>query len=74
MHNPLTQFLFNSSALVAGQAVAIGGPAQRRDQCKRVTVKRIHLRNWGFNGTIVAGSQSSGHGTSRCRSTALPEC
>ena len=28
-----------------------------------VTVKRIHLRNWGFNGTIVAGSQSSANGT-----------
>jgi hypothetical protein len=63
MHNPLTQFLFNSSALVAGQDVAVGGPASGAASASDVTVKRIHLRNWGFNGTIVAGSQSSANGT-----------
>jgi hypothetical protein len=62
-HNPLTQFLFNSSSLVAGQDVAIGGPASGAASATNVTVKRIHLRNWGFNGTIVAGSQSSANGT-----------
>ena len=30
-HNPLTQFLFNSSLMLPGQAVAIGGPGQRRE-------------------------------------------
>ncbi len=63
MHNPLTQFLFNSSGLVAGQDVGIGGPATGAASASDVTVKRIHLRNWGFNGTIVANSQSSANGT-----------
>jgi hypothetical protein len=59
MHNPLTQFLFNSSALVAGQAVAVGGPASGATNAQAVTVKRVNLRNWGFNGTIVKGSQNA---------------
>jgi hypothetical protein len=64
MHNPLTQFLFNSSSLVAGQDVAIGGPDSGiTSGGSDLTVDRIHLRNWGFNGTIVAGSQSGGNGT-----------
>ena len=63
MHNPFTNFLFNSSALVAGQAVAVGGPASGAASASAVSVNRIHLRNWGFNGTIVKGSQNSGHGS-----------
>ena len=63
MHNPFTEFLFNSSAMVAGQHVAIGGPASGASNPDAVTVKRIHLRNWGFNGTIVAGSQNSSQAT-----------
>jgi hypothetical protein len=63
MHNPFTEFLFNSSAMVAGQPVAIGGPASGATNPDAVTVKRIHLRNWGFNGTIVAGSQKPGQAT-----------
>ena len=63
MHNPLTGFLFNSSALVAGQHVAIGGPDSGAVSATNVTVDRIHLRNWGFNGTIVAGSENSSQGT-----------
>jgi len=63
MHNPLTQFLFNSNSLVAGQAVTVGGPASGASNPADVTVQRIHLHNWGFNGTIVAGSQNSGQGT-----------
>jgi hypothetical protein len=62
-HNPLTDFLFNSSSLVAGQDIAMGGPASGAASASDVTVDRIHLRNWGFNGTIVAGSQSSSNGT-----------
>jgi hypothetical protein len=62
-HNPLTQFLFNSSSLVAGQDIAMGGPATGAASASDVTVKRIHLRNWGFNGTVVAGSQNSANGT-----------
>jgi hypothetical protein len=63
MHNPLTNFLFNSSALVAGQDVAIGGPDSGVVSESNVTVNRIHLRNWGFNGTIVNGSENSSQGT-----------
>ena len=63
MHNSLTQFLFNSSGLVAGQSVAIGGPASGAANANAVTVNRVALRNWGFNGTIVSGSQSSANGT-----------
>lgn len=63
MHNPLTQFLFNSSAIVAGQHVAIGGPASGAASASDVTTKRVVLRDWGFNGTIVAGSQNQSQGT-----------
>ncbi|HTW62915.1 MAG TPA: DUF4382 domain-containing protein [Terracidiphilus sp.] len=63
MHNPFTEFLFNSSSMVAGQHVAVGGPASGASNPDAVTVERIHLRNWGFNGTIVAGSQNSSNST-----------
>ncbi|HUV68152.1 MAG TPA: DUF4382 domain-containing protein [Terracidiphilus sp.] len=63
MHNPFTQFLFNSSGMVAGQSVAIGGPASGAANANAVTVNRVALRNWGFNGTVVNGSQSSANGT-----------
>jgi hypothetical protein len=63
MHNPFTEFLFNSSALVAGQHVAVGGPASGASNPDAVTVKRIHLRDWGFNGTIVPSSQTSSAAT-----------
>lgn len=63
MHNPFTEFLFNSSAMVAGQHVAIGGPASGASNPNAVTVERIHLRNWGFNGTIVPSSQNAGQAT-----------
>jgi hypothetical protein len=56
MHNPLTQFLFNSAALLPGQHVSIGGPASGATNANAVTAKRVVLRNWGFNGTVVAGS------------------
>jgi hypothetical protein len=63
MHNPFTQFLFNSSGLVAGQHVSIGGPASGATNPNAVTVNRVVLRNWGFNGTVVAGSQNATNGT-----------
>jgi Domain of unknown function (DUF4382) len=62
MDNPFTQFVFNANSLVAGQDVAIGGPDSGITSAG-VTVHRIHLRNWGFNGTIVAGSQNSSSGS-----------
>jgi Domain of unknown function (DUF4382) len=62
MHNQFTKFLFNSSSLVAGQDVSVGGPASGAANSSDVTVKRIHLRNWGFNGTI-AGAPDGASGT-----------
>ena len=55
-HNILSQFLFNSSLLLPGQAVAIGGPASGATNPLAVTTKRVVLRQWGYNGTVVAGS------------------
>lgn len=63
MHNPFTNFLFNSSQIIAGQHIAVGGQASGAANASAVTVKRVTLRNWGFDGTIVANSQSSAKGT-----------
>ncbi len=58
MHNPLTQFLFNQSQLVAGQDVAVGGPASGASNAQSVSVHRVVLRDWGFVGTVVPGSEN----------------
>jgi hypothetical protein len=63
MHNPLTQFLFNSSQLLPGQHVAVGGPASGAANANAVTVKRVVLRHWGFNGTVVANSVNASNKT-----------
>jgi uncharacterized lipoprotein YajG len=60
MHGLLAQFLFNSRQLLPGQHVSVGGPATGAANPQAVTVKRVVLRNWGFNGTVVAGSVSPG--------------
>ncbi len=60
MHNALTNLLFNDTSLTAGQEISVGGPDPTASP---ITVKRIHLRNWGYNGTIVAGSRNSSQGT-----------
>jgi hypothetical protein len=62
VHNTLSQFLFNSSNLLAGQDVAIGGPASGVSGLT-VTPTRIALRHWGFNGTFVASSINTSAGT-----------
>jgi hypothetical protein len=69
MHNPFTQFLFNSSALVAGQDLGLGGSTTSVSGTTVTGVDRIHLRNWGFNGTVVAGSQSAVNGTFKMQVT-----
>jgi hypothetical protein len=56
MHDPLTQYLFNSSTLLAGQRIAIGGPATGATSPNDVTTKRVVLRHRGYNGTVVPGS------------------
>ncbi len=58
--NPFTQFLFNANSLVAGQDVAVGGPDSGVVSETNVGVKRVHLRAWGFNGTVVPGSENPG--------------
>lgn len=63
MHGPLAQFLFNSSGLLPGQHVAVGGPATGATSESDVTVKRVVLRDWGFNGTVVPASESTADGT-----------
>ncbi|HVZ82696.1 MAG TPA: DUF4382 domain-containing protein [Terracidiphilus sp.] len=63
MHNTFTDFFFNQSSLIAGQHVAIGGPASGAASESAVTVNHVALLNWGFNGTIVGGSQDSGKGS-----------
>jgi len=63
MHNQLAQFLFNNSQLVAGQSVAIGGPASGAANPQAVAVNRVSLRHWGFEGTVVANSINSSQNT-----------
>jgi hypothetical protein len=56
MHGPLAQFVFNQSSLLPGQHISVGGPASGASDPSAVTVKRVVLRHWGFNGTVVPGS------------------
>jgi len=63
MRNRLTQFLFNPSTLLAGQHVSVGGALSGAQNLNGLSVKRVVLRGWGFNGTVVANSVSSGNGT-----------
>jgi hypothetical protein len=63
MHDPLTEYFFNSSTLLAGQRVAIGGPATGATNPQDVTVKRVVLRCRGYNATVVPGSVNSTNGT-----------
>jgi hypothetical protein len=62
-HNPLTQFLFNSSQMLPGQHVSVGGPASGAANAQAVTVNRVVLRHWGFNGTVVPNSVNTTNGT-----------
>lgn len=60
MHNPLSQFLFNASTLLPGQHVSVGGPLSGAANGNALSVKRVVLRNWGFNGTLVPNSIANG--------------
>jgi hypothetical protein len=59
MHNSFTNLLFNDQSLVAGQEIRVGGTDPTSSP---FDVKRIHLENRGYNGTVVAGSENSGQG------------
>lgn len=63
MHNRFTQFLFNPSTLLPGQHVSVGGSLTGAANANALSVKRVVLRNWGFNGSVVANSVNTGNGT-----------
>jgi hypothetical protein len=65
MHNAFTQLLFNSYAMTPGQEIAVGGTDAEANPTSgtAITVNRIHLQNWGYNGTIVPKTQSSAAGS-----------
>lgn len=65
--NKLTNILFNSSLLVAGQHVSIGGPFTNG----AVTVKRVVLRHEGHTGSWVVGSTNVGASTFQFNSNGL---
>jgi len=66
-HNKFTNLLFNSSLLVPGQHVSVGGPFSNG----AVTVKRVVLRHEGHNGSWVTGSTDIGAGTFQFNSNGL---
>ena len=66
-HNRFTNMFFNSSLLVAGQHVSVGGPFSNG----AVTVKRVVLRHEGHNGAWVLGSTNVGASTFQFNSNGL---
>ena len=66
-HLKFPSFLFNSSLLVAGQRVTIGGPFNNG----AVTVKRVVLRHEGHSGNWVVGSTNAGASTFQFNSNGL---
>jgi len=64
MHNAMTQFLFTGSTLTPGQEISVGGTDAEATPSNgaAINVNRIHLQDWGYNGTIVPKSQSSANG------------
>jgi hypothetical protein len=66
-HNKFTNLFFNSSLLVAGQHVSVGGPFSNG----AVTVKRVVLRHEGHNGAWVVGSTNVGASTFQFNSLGL---
>ena len=60
---PLTNFFFNSSLLVPGQHISIGGLLSGSANAQSVTAHRIVLRHEGHAGEWVVGSTNTGNGT-----------
>ncbi len=67
MHDTLpskiSSLFFNASSMMPGQHVSVGGPASGATNASDVTVKRVVLRHWGFDGTVVANSVSASGNT-----------
>jgi hypothetical protein len=66
-HLKFPSFLFNSSLMVPGQRVSVGGPFSNG----AVTVKRVVLRHEGHVGTWVVGSTDTGASTFQFNSSGL---
>lgn len=60
---PLTEFVFNSSALLPGQNLAVGGPVSGAMNENAVSVRRVNLRDWGYVGKVVPGSVNKNRDT-----------
>lgn len=61
--DPLTQFIFNASALEPGQSLSVGGPLTGAMNSSAVGIKRVNLRDWGYVGKVVKGSVKLGKDT-----------
>ncbi|HUZ05700.1 MAG TPA: DUF4382 domain-containing protein [Acidobacteriaceae bacterium] len=55
-HTPFSQFVFNSSMMIPGQHVTVGGPASGAANAQSLSVERVVLHPSGISGTVVAGS------------------
>ena len=74
MHSPLAEFLFNQSLLLAGQRVAVGGPASGAANAQAVTVNRVMLRHGASTARLCRAARMEMPTASRCRSMDLPAC
>jgi hypothetical protein len=68
MHNSFSKYaqkIFNQSSLVAGQEVAIGGSSSNVSSSAPTvnSVDRVTLKNWGYIGTVVDGSEDATNGS-----------
>jgi len=62
-HTRMASFLFNSSLMVPGQHVSLGGKINGSGASETLTLKRVVLRHEGHNGSLVPGFTNAGAGT-----------
>ena len=60
---PITQLLFNSSKMVVGQAVAVGGTVDNTTNPPTLDARRVVLHRQGIDGQAVSGSIDLNAGT-----------
>jgi hypothetical protein len=63
-HNPLTELLFNNTALAPGQRLGIGGALNGSGSSQTLTIHRITLERQGQEGAWIAGSTQIQSGNS----------
>ena len=71
LRTPLTNFIFNSSLMVPGQHISIGGPLSGAANSQSITAHRVVLRHEGHAGEWVVGSTNTGNGTFQFNSDGL---